>query len=83
MYVDLTPGTPDIYREEALRKLLTVGYEMLPERMIYGTDGSDTRYGKPIADMVAFDNAIYDKIGVGVEQRNRIFSENLLSFVNG
>lgn len=81
MYVDLTPGTPAIYREEALTKLISVGYEMMPERMIFGTDGSSTYRSEAIKNMIARDNAIYDKLNVSPEVRKRIFCKNVLSFL--
>mgnify|MGYP007025308378 CR=1 FL=1 len=40
MYIDLTPGTPKIYREDAIRKLLTVGYSMMSKRIYWGSDGN-------------------------------------------
>ncbi len=38
MYVDLTPGTPPVYREEALRKLYLTGYLNLKYHVLWGTD---------------------------------------------
>ncbi len=38
MFFDLTPGTPGIYREEALRKLYLTGYGV-KRRVLWGTDG--------------------------------------------
>ena len=38
MYIDLAPGTPGIYREEALRKLYLTGYQV-KDRVIWSTDG--------------------------------------------
>ena len=37
MFIDLTPGTPPIYRKEALTKLFTVGYD-IEDNVIFGTD---------------------------------------------
>ena len=37
MYIDITPGTPRIYRIEALRKAINVLGE---DRLIYGSDTS-------------------------------------------
>ena len=67
MYVDLAPGTPGIYREEALRKLYLTGYSV-KDRVIWSTDGwandynpllpeywqkRDTEYMKKIAEDAA------------------------------
>ena len=35
MFVDITPGTPTIYRREALTKLFTVGYD-IQDNVIFG-----------------------------------------------
>lgn len=37
MYIDLTPGTPYLYRKEALRKLYLIGYG-LEKRVLWGSD---------------------------------------------
>ena len=37
MFIDLTPGTPVPYREEALRKLFTTGYD-IKGNLIFGSD---------------------------------------------
>jgi len=81
MFVDLTPGTPPIYREEALTKLITVGYGSMPSHMIFGTDASSAFNNEQVAQYIAQDNAIYDKLGVSQESRDKIFRENLLSFI--
>ena len=81
MFVDLTPGTPPIYREEALTKLITVDYLSMPEHMIFGTDASSNFDHEQVARYIAADNAIYDKLGVSQEAREKIFSKNLLSFI--
>ena len=43
MYVDLAPGTPGIYREEALRKLYLTGYKV-KNRVLWGTDACANDY---------------------------------------
>ena len=81
MYVDLTPGTPPIYREEALTKLITVGYVSMPTHMIFGTDASSVFEPERVSRYIEHDNAIYDKLGVSAEQRDMIFRKNMLAFV--
>jgi len=83
MYVDLTPGTPSIYREETLTKLIRVGYENLPDQMIFGSDCTSAYSSAYAAGIIAGDNSIYDKLGVAREARDKIFGENLLSFIEG
>jgi len=81
MFVDLTPGTPPIYREEALRKLITVGYVSMPDHMIFGTDASSNFNSARVQQYIDADNAIYDKLGVSQEQRDKIFGKNMLAFL--
>jgi len=81
MYVDLTPGTPPIYREEALTKLITVGYLSMPTHMIFGTDAGSLFEPERVKQYIAHDNQIYDKLGVSAEQRELIFSKNMLAFL--
>lgn len=82
LFIDLTPGTPPIYREEALRKLLTVGYEMMPSHMLFGTDGSSVYNSEKYRQVIENDIAIYDKLGVPTRIKSQIFQENLLRFIH-
>lgn len=83
LFVDLTPGTPPIYRKEALSKLLTVGYEMMPTHMIFGTDGGSVYDSEKYKQVIENDIAIYDELCVGQQIKNQIFHENLMRFING
>ena len=83
LFVDLTPGTPPIYREEALTKLLTVGYLKLPDHMIFGTDGNNVYNSERYRGIIEADHAIYDKLNVSPLIRDKIFHQNILSFIHG
>ena len=81
MFIDLTPGTPPIYREEVLRKLLTVGYD-LDDHLVFGTDCMVNAYDAGWAEKwVAMDGDIMDKLGVDEQDKSKIFSGNLLRFI--
>ena len=43
MFIDTTLGTPVIYRNEVLTKLLTVGYDVL-DNIIFGTNCNTSEY---------------------------------------
>ena len=62
MFVDVTPGTPGIFRREAMRKLYLAGYNVRP-RTFWGTDRIVNDY-KPdlVRRMMARDIAIIDEI---------------------
>ncbi len=62
MFVDVTPGTPGIYRREALRKLYLTGYNVRP-RTFWGTDQVVNNYRPDLTQrMLARDTAILDEI---------------------
>lgn len=44
IYVDITPGTPFVYRREVLKRLYMSGFDDLPNRVLWGTDGSTNNY---------------------------------------
>lgn len=62
MYADITPGTPGIYRREALRKLYLAGFDVRP-RVFWGTDQVVNEYSPDLTRrMLARDTAILDEI---------------------
>ena len=62
MYVDITPGTPGIYRREALRKLYLTGFDVRP-RTFWGSDQIINNYRPDLTcRMLARDIAIIDEI---------------------
>lgn len=62
MYVDVTPGTPGIYRREAMRKLYLTGYDVRP-RTFWGTDQIVNNYKPDLTlRMIARDKAIVEEI---------------------
>ncbi len=81
MFVDNTPGTPMIYRRDALTRLLFAGYDILGN-LFFGTDNSTGDYNVEWAkSWIAADTKIYDELGLTPEQIQGIFSGNLLNFV--
>ena len=64
MFIDVTPGTPKIYRKEVLAKLFTIGYDVA-ERVQFGSDCRANSYAKSWSmDWMKTDDAIYDELGV-------------------
>ncbi len=81
MFVDVTPGTPPIYREEVLTKLLTVGYDV-EHNVIFGTDCRTNEYNASwTAEWIERDRDIYQGLELGEEVVGAIFCENLRRFV--
>ncbi|MEA1949742.1 MAG: amidohydrolase family protein, partial [Planctomycetota bacterium] len=78
MFVDVTPGTPPIYRRDALTKLFTVGYDV-ENNVIFGTDCDANDYNVAWGrEWIARDDEIYEQIGVGPEVRKKIYHDNLM-----
>lgn len=83
MFFDVTPGTPVICREDLLTKLFTVGYDV-ENNIMFGTDSISTDYNPEwVAGWIARDNAIYDKLGVTEEQKQKIYCDNYMRFLSG
>ena len=81
MFIDITPGTPQIYRKEMFTKLLLIGYE-LENNMLYGSDMRVQNY-KPdqLKEKVLRDGFIYKELGISEETKELIYGKNLLRFV--
>ena len=81
MFVDLTPGTPEIYREELFRKLFTVGYDV-PNNVMYGTDCRTDKYRFDwTRKWLEIDTALFDKFGIPEKMRQKIFYGNYMRFL--
>lgn len=83
MFIDTTPGTPVIYREEALKKLYTVGYDV-ENNVIFGSDSYADDYNtKWITEWASIDRRILEAVGLDAKQIEKYFSGNLRRFVTG
>ena len=81
MFVDITPGTPPIYRRGALEKLFTTGYDV-ENNVIFGTDSRAHEYNsKYVGELISQDNEIYAGMNLQEETLNLIYTENLRRFV--
>ena len=81
MFVDLTPGTPEIYREDLFRKLFTVGYDV-PNNIMYGTDCSAGIYRYEWTKRwLAIDTALFDRFNIPPKMRRKIFKDNFMRFL--
>ena len=83
MFIDNTPGTPEIYRRDALAKLFGAGYD-IGENLIFGTDNCAESYDEKWAKRwIETDTRIYEELGLSPKEINRIFSQNLFRFLQG
>lgn len=80
MYVDITRGTPDLFREEALRKLLLTGYDV-EKSVFFGSDCTLDHYDVSLCeDYITKDLQLFSKLGINDAFVRRIFSENIREF---
>lgn len=81
MFLDLTPGTPEIYREELLKKLFTLGYDV-EDNLLFGTDNLAHTYSTNWAkNWLNTDRRIMDAYGVSKGVRQKMHNGNLMRFL--
>lgn len=81
MFFDTTPGTPEIYREELLRKLYMNGYDT-GNNVLFGTDSSANAYNpKWAGKWLSIDQKILEDMGVSKENIEKYYYNNLMRFL--
>jgi len=81
MFFDITPGTPEIYRRELITKLYTIGYDV-GDNIMFGTDASADSYrAEWCTKWLDIDAKIMDELGVSLENRQKLYRDNLFRFL--
>jgi len=81
MFIDTTPGTPRIYRREALTKLYTIGYDVA-ENVLFGSDSSPNDYNAArVKEWLERDGEILDELGLDGGSHAARCADNLRRFV--
>ena len=82
MFVDVTPGTPTVYREEVFRKLFFSDYDVR-YNVVFGTDCNTEHYNIPwVQKWMDCDNDIYTRYGLASPDFfDHIYGKNLLRFL--
>ena len=81
MFIDTTPGTPPIYRRDALTQLFTVGYNVA-HNVMFGSDNHANQYNSDYArTWIERDRAILAEIDVDEATVDNVFGENLKRFL--
>ena len=81
MFVDTTPGTPPLYRKEALARLFTTGYDV-ENNVMFGTDSCAGNYNvKWAREWIQRDRDIFAELQVREETVNAVLGNNLRRFV--
>ena len=78
MYIDITPGTPLIYRQSTLQKLIAYGAE---DYIIFGTDCRAGNMERARLHIERDTSILRQVIGVSNETVNKIMGENALRFL--
>lgn len=81
MFIDISPGTPPIYREGALARLFNIGYDV-ENNVLFGSDSNVNEYGDEwVREWIKRDNAIYKKLKLSSNIIQKIYSKNLKRFL--
>ena len=81
MFIDTTPGTPPIYRREALTKLFSVGYDV-ENNVIFGSDCCTDPYNAEwTRQWIERDKNIFHELGLEKDTMDAIYAGNLKRFV--
>ena len=83
MFIDTTPGTPKIYRRDALVKLYTVGYD-IRDHIMFGSDCRVMNYNtKWTKDWLDFDDGVYAELGLDDGWIDSIYRRSLERYLFG
>ena len=82
MFVDVTPGTPEIFRADALKKLFFSGYDS-GYNVVFGTDCNTENYNTRWAETwMRRDDGLYEAFGLADKDfLDHIYCKNLLRFL--
>ena len=81
MFLDITPGTPELYREELLTKLYRFP-QNTGDFIMHGTDGIAESYNaEAVSRRIDNDRRILDRLGVSRQLRERAYHDNLMRFL--
>ena len=83
MFIDTTPGTPRIYRRDALSKIYTVGYDV-HDHVMFGSDCRTTEYNVSwTRGWFEKDDGIYAELGLPQSETDSIYRGALKRYLFG
>ncbi len=81
MFLDITPGTPEIYRRDLFTKLFTIGYD-IGNNIFFGTDCNAEAYNSSwLLKWRQIDKKLLDELGVSKKIRENLYYNNILRFL--
>lgn len=82
LFIDMTPGTPPLYRRDVLLRLFQTGYAVA-RNVFFGSDNVVPDYAAQSArEWMERDNAIYRELKLPSETLTDIYAGNLRRFLN-
>lgn len=83
MFIDTTPGTPEIYRREVLTKLYTIGYDIF-DNILFGSDSNTANYNVEwVRQWTSLDRRILTDLNIDKMLQDKYLTENALRFIKG
>lgn len=81
MFLDITPGTPEIYREDLFKKLYFCGYDV-GDHVLFGCDCTAEAYRPEwTGKWLETDRTIMDRFRIGQKYREKLYYNNLMRFL--
>lgn len=80
MFIDTTPGTPRIYRNEVFTKLFNIGYDV-EDNLLFGTDNGASYNVSNLRTILEMDREALDLNQVSPERREKYYGKNLERFL--
>lgn len=81
MFIDVTPGTPPIYRKEVFEKMFGIGYN-IERNVFFGTDSRAEQYNANwVKEWIDRDSSIYRSLRMRDETIEDLFSGNARRFL--
>lgn len=80
MFIDTTPGTPPLYREEALSKIFRVGYDV-ENNIMLGIDNTWDYNVEYSCQIRSGDEYLLRKLGIDNAKKEKYFAANYLRFI--
>jgi len=78
MFIDITPGTPPVYREDALRKALAYCGD---DSLIWGSDSHPTGAERARRVLESDRQIFTQQLGAAASSQQKIFGDNLMAFL--
>lgn len=81
MFLDLTPGTPAIYRQDLIYKIYNSGYDT-PRNVLFGTDCTANNYNTTwVKSWIERDSKIMQEMGISDRLKEFYFKDNFMRFM--